>query len=246
MIFISAGLQKSGSGLFFNLTNDMLIAGGGKDIRNIRQKYHLEAVIKHYNCNLGSLSSDTLNDLLRIHKQENSFVVKTHSGPSTVVKTLMNQGIVKVTCIYRDPRDVILSAVDHGEKLRKKGDADHIFATCTSVENTLPIVKKWLDNGIMKWLVLDDVLTVKYENLIKKPVEELQRLGEFLCIDTEPIDFETLYSRYKTEKLDDFQKDYLHFNVGSTERYRSVMPVNQLNMCSRYLSMYLRRMGYPV
>lgn len=246
MIFISAGLQKSGSGLFFNLTNDLLTACGGEDIREIRQKYNLQHVIKHYNCNVGNLAESTLTALLRIHEQGSSFVVKTHSGPSTFVKTLMNQGIVKATCIYRDPRDVILSALDHGEKIRKNGDTDHIFAACTSIENTLPIVEKWLDNGIMKWLELDHVLTVKYENLIKKPVQELRRLAEFLQINTGAIDLEAMYSRYSSENLDDFQKGYLHFNVGSTERFRNVMPEKDLDMCSRHLSIYLERMGYPL
>jgi hypothetical protein len=243
MIVISAGLQKSGSGLYFNLTNDLLIAAGKEDIRKIRDKYNLHDILKYHNCNVGILSEDNIKHLLPVHEAGHTFVVKTHAGPSEFAKRLIEEGIIKVTCIFRDPRDVVLSAVDHGEKIRNQGQS-HTFASCTSVENTIPLVESWLENSIMKWLELENVLLTKYENLVVKPVEELERLAAFLGIEAKGIDLEALYAGYRHKELDDFQKDYLHFNVGIPGRFRSVLEEKDLNRCTAEFSQYLEKMEY--
>lgn len=242
MIVMSAGLQKCGSGLYFNLTNDLLIAAGKEDVRAIKERFKLENILQHYNCNISNLSENNLNYLLSIHETGKTFVVKTHMGPTKFLEILMKKGIVKASCIYRDPRDVVLSAMDHGEKIRKKGET-HTFASCSSIEKTIKSVKTWLDN-IMRWFELDDVLLVKFENLIEKPIEQLERLAKFLEIDTTNIDLELIYSKYDIEKLDDFQKDYLHFNIGNTGRFRTIMEEKDLNMCNKHFFKYFEKMGY--
>ncbi len=247
MIIISAGLQKSGSGLFFNLTNDLLVAAGGKDIHEIKEKFKLEGILKYYNCNIGELSESHLTPLLPLHEEGYSFVVKTHHGPTTYLKMLMNKGIVKATCIYRDPRDVVLSALDYGKQLAGEEKANP-FASCTSIENTIPIVKSWLNNSIMKWLEWENIFLVKYENLITTPIEELKQLADFLDIDNKffNIDLDAIYSRYYHEKLDDFQVDYLHFNVGEAGRFGTALQEKELNMCNQHFCSYLERMGYSL
>ena len=247
MIVFSVGLQKSGSGLFFNLTNDLLIAAGKEDVRDIKSKFNLEDILKYYNCNIVDLSDNNLNYLLSIHDTGNTFVVKTHNGPTKFLEMLMNKGIVKVTCIYRDPRDVVLSAMDHGRKIISKGET-HTFASCSSIETTIPIVKSWLDNNIMKWIELDssNLMIVKYEDLIAGPMDELKKLAGFLDIKLNNIDLETIYSRYASDQLDEFQKNYLHFHVGEAGRFRSALQGKDLKICNHHLSKYLEKMGYDV
>lgn len=244
MIVISSGIQKSGSGLYFNLTNDLLITAGGQDVREIRTKYGLEKLLNYYNCNIGSLTKDNMEPLLPIHHSGHLFVVKTHNGPSKFVEMLMNHGIVKATHIYRDPRDIVLSAMDHGEKIRSEG-LNHTFASCSTIENTILQVKTWLDNSTMEWKKLDNVLSLKYEDLIANPISELKRLAEFLDIKINNINLEAIYSRYDGKKLDDFQINYLHFNVGTAGRFRRVMKEEDLNLCNRHFSQYLEKMEYP-
>ena len=243
MIVISAGMQKAGSGLYFNLTNDLLVAAGMRDVREIKEKHGLEDLLKHYNCNIGSLTENNLNPLLPIHESGNSFVIKTHSGPTAFLKKLVKKGIAVVTCIYRDPRDVVLSAMDHGKKIRNEGE-NHSFASCTTTADTVPQVKDWLDTGIMDWLKLKGALFVKYEDLIQNPVAELERLCEFLNIDCANIDLQSLYAKYSSGKLDDFRKNVLHFNVGKAGRFRTAMPVEDQALCNRHFSKYLKKLGY--
>ena len=40
MIIVSAGMQKSGSALFYNIINDMLVEYGFKDARLIKEKFN--------------------------------------------------------------------------------------------------------------------------------------------------------------------------------------------------------------
>jgi hypothetical protein len=245
MIVISAGMQKAGSGLYFNLTNDLLIAAGMQDVREIKEKHGLEDLLKHYNCNISELVKNNLAPLLSIHESGNSFVVKTHNGPTKFLKKLIKKGVVKVTCIYRDPRDVTLSAMDHGKKIRDKGES-HSFVHCTTTAETVPMVKSWLDTSIMEWLKLKDLLCVEYEDLIENPIEELEKLCKFLGIDYSHIDLQSLYAKYSRDNLDDSSKNFLHFNVGKTGRYLTAMSKEDLNLCNRHFSKYLKKLDYPV
>ncbi len=54
MLVLSVGIPKSGSGWYFNLKNDLLIAAGHQDVRDIRKKFNLESCMKYYNCNMST------------------------------------------------------------------------------------------------------------------------------------------------------------------------------------------------
>ena len=45
--------------------------------------------------------------------------------------------------------------------------------------------------------------------------------------------------------LDDFQKNVLHFNVGKTGRFRTVMEEEDVKLCNRHFSKYYEKLGYP-
>lgn len=244
MIVISAGLQKAGTGLFFNLTNDMLAAAGNADIRELRETYKLDDILKHYNCNIEELSWQRLRKLLPLHTRGKRFVVKTHNRPTKWVKSLKALKVVKATFIYRDPRDVVLSALDHGRRIREEG-LDHTFAVCTTVKNTIPRVKAWLNNSAMEWIDLEGVLLFKYEDLVRDPVSQMKRVADFLKLDRGKIDFEGILARYDRDKLDSDMKDYLHYNIGSAGRFRTELSEEDLVTCTREFSPYLEKMGYP-
>lgn len=245
MILISAGLQKSGTGLFFNLTNDMLAAAGKDDIRKLREKFKLQDVLKHYNCSMDQLSWERIRKLLPLHARGKTFVVKTHNRPTKWVRSLMALKVVKTTFIYRDPRDVVLSALDHGERIRNEGE-DHTFAVCSTIENTIPRVKAWLDTSAMEWIHLKGVLVFKYEDLIQDPVSQMKRVADFLKLDQTKIDFKQILARYDKDKLDSDMKDYLHYNIGSAGRFKIELNEADMNTCNREFSPYLEKMGYPV
>lgn len=243
MIVISAGLQKSGSGLFFNLTNDILQAAGKEDTRQIRNQYGLEKFVEHYNCNVGELAWEKLKPLISLHFKGKSFAVKTHNPPTSLSAWLTRLNILRPTFIYRDPRDVVLSALAHGKKIVAKGE-NHTFAVCTSIEKTIPMVRSWLDATALPWLQSKSVHTAKYEDLIQEPLKEMKRLAEFLDISMDDSKLADIYGKYDPRSLDDFQRDYLHFNKGKTGDFRNTMSPRELEMCNRQFGSHLAAMGY--
>lgn len=245
MIVISAGLRKAGTGLFFNLTNDLLIAAGKEDVRDIKEKFNLEDILKYHNCNVEKLTWRKFIKILPIHFKGKTFVIKTHDRPTKLIRFLMALKIIKVTYIYRDPRDVLLSALDHGKKIRNKGET-HTFAYCSSIEITIPKVKSWLDKITMKWIRLKKVSLFKYEDLISNPISQLKRLADFLELDDKKIDFERILARYDRNNLDSTMKGHLHFNVGNAGRFKTALEEKDLNLCNQQFSRYLEKMGYDI
>jgi len=117
------------------------------------------------------------------------------------------------------------------------------FAEFSSFENTIPRLKTWLDVAV-QWLELTNVFTVKYEDLIGKPIQELQRLAKFLGINTDNIDLKSIFYNYSNNKLDGWKKDYLHFNIGRAGRFREIMGEEDLLVCNRHFAKYFEKMSY--
>jgi hypothetical protein len=245
MIILSVGMQKSGSGLLFNLTNDLLIHGGFADIRKLREIYDLVDFTKHHNCNIGEPANDKMARLQEVSKLGHSFVVKTHGGINATIRKMIVQGQLKATVIYRDPRDVVVSAMDHGKKIRDNGE-NHSFASCTTLEITAEAVKGWLNNSIMTWLQFahPNILIMRYEDLITRPDKELQRLCQFLSIKVGIVELLDMFEKYNPGNLDEFMKDYLHFNEGKTERYKNVLSAAEIEYCNHSFVNYFTLLGY--
>lgn len=162
-------MQKSGSGYFYNVINELLVeSGNGKDARQIKQTRNLDDLMKWHNNNIGALKLAKLIKLWGISVQEGAFVVKTHSRPSLSVKILNKLGMIRIVYCYRDPLDVLLSAVDHEKKSLNKGES-HPFAKLVEFDKALKKVKSWLRVWKM-YAEMPKVLTVKYEEMMQDPV----------------------------------------------------------------------------
>lgn len=245
MFVISAGLQKSGSGLYFNLTNDLLIATGHEDIRYLKKVFNLEEILQHHNCNVGELTWKKLKKILSLHFNGKTFVIKTHDRPTVLTRFLINLNMAKVTYIYRDPRDVVLSALDHGKKIREEGQ-NHTFASCWTIENTVPQVLGWLENSVFRWLSQKKVLRVKFEDLLQHPENEMFRLADFLNLNIDHIDVKKIIYAYEKKNLDTEKKDFLHFNQGIIGRFKSAFKKEELKFLNCQFEKYLGEMGYKI
>lgn len=229
MIVLSAGMQKSGTAWYFNLTNDLLVAAGYQDVRAIREKFRLHAILKDYNCNIGNPTPSKLARVAIPHFCRNTFVVKTHHGPTTSLLYLMSLGIVKTTYIYRDPRDVVVSGFEHGQRIRAKGE-NHTFAKWDSIETSILNVKRLLATWD-KWMQCSKSLITRYEDLWADPINELKRLRGFLSLDVSSEELHRIVPNYQTDQLDATATSYLHFNKAAIGRFREVMSQRQIDLC---------------
>ncbi|MDH5681656.1 MAG: sulfotransferase domain-containing protein [Spirochaetota bacterium] len=262
MIIISAGMQKSGSGYYFNLVNDLLVALKKQDVREIKKNYQLESVLNHYNCNILP-TKENMERLIPPHKDGNYFVVKTHSGLNEEIKNFSLEKICKCLYIFRDPRDVILSAMDHANRSAEEKQ----FQDFKTFEDGLKSIKSLLENW-EKWYLFSDRLMVKYEDLLDDPIKEIKRLSEYLSLDVSGIDLDNLVKKYSTKDLkekklgftglkplshegqmNEIQEDEktvrsLHFNKGETRRYETELSQEEKDRFNELYGDFLEKMGY--
>jgi hypothetical protein len=205
-------------------------------------------MLKYYNCNIGRPIWPKMALLAIPHLLGNTFVVKTHAGPTRSLRYLMSHSAARATYIYRDPRDAAVSAYNHGRKLREQGET-HSFAKLETMATALLAAADWL-HVWDEWTSLGNVLVTRYEDLLTDPVDELERLSRFLSVDSSPEGLERIAARYQMNRKRKDQDSHLglgvHFNQGVTGRYKEALTEQELALCDEYFAGYLPKMGYHV
>jgi hypothetical protein len=228
-VVLSASMVKSGSAWYFNMTNDLLVAAGQPDIRVLREEYALHDLLKYDNCLLMDLSEPNLKRVAEPAGRGHTYVIKSHAGPSEPVRRRLADGTMLATYIFRDPRDVALSAFDHGQVERQKGQGGS-FAHLDSLETAIQWVSEWPIKVWRNWQTVPQaVLRVRYEDLLDRPLHELGRLQAFLNIEVPREKVEAIVASYARPKT--YGK--LHFNKGVSGRYESDMSPSQLELCQQ-------------
>jgi hypothetical protein len=237
-------MQKSGSAYIFNILNDLLVLSGNCDIRTLREKYHLTDVLLHHNCNAGKMTYAKVARLLAVSAREKSFVVKTHEAPTGIISLLLRLGSIKAVYIFRDPRDALLSAMDHGKRIRQEGKS-HTFASLVDFEAALETVKIWLKNW-QKWRGCKGAYLIRYEDLLSDPLSLTEGIAAYLRISVTADQISAVLSKYQRDRIGAAEKGTLHFNKGVMNRYRSEMPEEWKAAFRSRMGDVLLRMGYPI
>lgn len=241
MLVLSVGMQKSGSAYLYNIINDLLAASGKADARTIKAKYGLDNMLKWHNNNLVQHNPYHLFKLIRISLAEGSFAVKSHNGPTRTLKFLTRLGLVKLIYVYRDPRDVLVSAIDHGKKILAEGQ-NHTFAQMVDFDKALKRVHNWI--GIWEeYSKMKRVLRVKYEDLMMNPTAIVDRIVSYLNLSVNAQLIERILWTYNKENKE-ADMTGLHFNKGMIGRHRAELTTSQLRMINETLGKKIAAMGY--
>lgn len=243
MIVLSVGMPRAGSGWYYNLIHDLVVANGGKDARQIRKDYHLEGILTEVNCNIGALTLRRVSGVLvPVWKGEN-FVIKAHSGPTLVGNLAMSLGWIKYTYLYRDPRDALLSAMDFGKRTLEKGHPNafsHLTDLDKAIDFMLDYCKIWED-----WMQQENILHARYEDLLTNYDAEALRLISYLNIQTSSQSVNNIVEKYRPGKAKE-GKDGLHFFKGQIGRFKERFnDAEQAKMADKFAP-YLGKMGYEI
>lgn len=241
MLVVSAGMQKSGSAYLYNIINDLLVVAGNADARGIKSKYKLDDILRWHNNNMAQFRPSDLIRLFRISHVEGSFAVKSHSGPTLMMKLLLKLRIIKIIYVYRDPRDVLVSAVDHGKKLLAGGE-NHTFAKMVEFEKALGNVREWVAIWERYW-TMDGVLHVKYEDLLTSPNLVAKRIISYLTLTVDPSQIDRILWKYSKENRE-ADMTGLHFNRARIGRYKEELSSDQCQRINEVLGLQISRMGY--
>jgi len=243
MIILSIGMPRAGSGWYYNLTNDLIVAGGGQDAHIIRPRFHLERVLTEVNCNIGALTFHRLLAVLIPSLIGNKFVIKVHAGPTSFALLLIKLGMILPTYIYRDPRDAMLSAIENGKHALERGQ--------TNAFSPLVDFNKALDFSINQariweaWTQCEGVFVTRYEDLLGSYFIEAERLTDSLGLDFTNPKITAVIEKYRPGAAQPGQ-DGLHFSFGRIGRFRVEMSQTQQEAMSLTLGRYIEQMGYDV
>jgi len=240
-LIISAGMPRAGSGWYYNLIHDLIISSGGQDARQIRKKYHLERLLTEVNCNIATLNFHRLIPVLLPARFGNKYVIKTHAGPDTLVRLLIHARWIYVIYIYRDPRAALLSAFEYGQRATSMG-RPNAFSQLTNLDEAAIFIEKYIRIW-EAWSKVNDVMLIRYEDLLSKYSEKFENTLEFLDLHPPFLERENLFDQYRPGKGDPNQVG-THFSRGEAERFRQVLTAEQLEKFSLMNEPILLRMGY--
>jgi hypothetical protein len=242
MIVLSIGMPRAGSGWHYNLVHDLMKTTGAADARQIRKRYRLEGILTEVNCNIGVLSARRLALVTLPALMGNTFVIKAHAGPTSASRLLQRLGLLRITYIYRDPRDAMLSAYDYGQRALKKGHPNafsHLTDFQKSVDFIMDYVRIW-----ERWMKEKGVLIARYEDLLMDYDKEAERLVEFLKLRGNNPEVQKVMDAYRPGAAEGQQG--LHFYKGKIGRFRDSYTAKEQAILKLKLAAYLQRMGYEL
>jgi len=243
MLYLSVGMPRAGSGWYYNLMHDLVTAGGGADARFIRARYRLGWTLTAVNCNIGSLSPHRMLAAAVPALLGHTYVIKAHAGPSGTARLLMRLGLLRAAYIYRDPRDALLSALEHGKRSRQSRHRN-AFAALDDFPAGLRFMQTYVRIS-EAWLALPGVHTTRYEDLLMRYENEAARLARFLGLAAACGAVEQIVERYRPHSAPHNAQKGLHFRKGRIGRFREVFTPQQQDACREAFGAYLERMGYP-
>ncbi|MGE5252309.1 MAG: sulfotransferase domain-containing protein [Bacteroidota bacterium] len=242
MIVLSVGMPRAGSGWHYNLVNDLMKAAGAADARTIRARYHLEGILTEVNCNIGVLSARRLAMVSVPALLGNTFVIKAHAAPTAASRLLQKLGLLRITYIYRDPRDAMLSAYEYGKRSLTKG-RPNAFSHLTGFQESLDFMLQYVHIW-EQWMQERGVLVTRYEDLLLHYDAESARLAEFLKVDPGRPETRQVFETYRPEAAEAQQG--LHFYKGRIGRFREGYTADQQAVLRQRFGAALARMRYEL
>ena len=241
MIVLSVGMPRAGSGWHYNLIHDLMKTAGCDDARDIRVRFGLQNILTEINCNIGVLSARRLGMTLIPSLMGKTFVIKAHAAPTPSSRLLSTLGLLRVTYIYRDPRDAMLSAFEYGQRALAKG-RPNAFSHLTDFQQALDFM---MDYVLIweKWMREKNVLCARYEDMLTNYDAEAARLADYLGLNGGQPEVRAVIEQYRPGAGEGQQG--LHFYKGKIGRFHETYNEAQREILKQKFGPYLHRMGYP-
>lgn len=158
-VFFSYGMTKCGSTLAFQLARVALLQAGFEQpvlpLEDYGRKTRINAVTE-ITPRKGQLILGAVREL------GHPLVVKTHRRPDPKVVKMIQHGNARAHAVFRDPRDMALSMLDHGKKARARGKP--AFSEIATLDDARAGIANQLDS-LTAWLQLPGVRRLQYETL---------------------------------------------------------------------------------
>lgn len=242
-VVISVGMQRAGSAWYYSLTHELWVAMGGQDAHQVREKFHLDKILTAANNNMGKMTARKLIQVIWPSFLGYSFVIKSHQGPTWFLKFLHRLGWVKLTYIYRDPRDAALSAHEFGQRVLREKGRPNGFTKLDTVEKAIDRMVE-MSRIWKQWTKVPGVPITRYEDLLTDYDHQVKRLTDYLGLDMNNPVLQDIVEKNRPGRAADGQIK-THFYKGQIGRFRDSFTAEQKQYALLHLGPYLEQMGYP-
>jgi hypothetical protein len=220
----------------------------GCDTRQLRDRYEVHDLLQHY-------FTPTFNARLtrrRLHRLEpiladgHALVFKTHRPPTAELRARIIDGSAAATFLFRDPRDVVVSAMAEGAKARVRGALPiRNFARLTNFERTMRWLQRRLIPVWQEWTSINSVLPLRYEDLLSDPRGTVAKALAHFDIITPPDLVDRIVRNYAAENVQDATiRRALDLDKDSIEHPEISLTLEQQRRLQLVLEPTLLRMGY--
>jgi len=243
MLILSGSLPKSGSTWLFHMTDALLLASGRPGIQELRTRCGLEGVIPQRHCDIGYTNPTKLLRLLPATLRGHDLLVRTHFAPSTSFRLMMALGLAKATYVYRDPRDVVLSAMDHGQRGRDCG-SEHELMALTTLDKAIDYTRDRLMPHFHAWMDTPGILKLRYEDLTDDTPGSLALVAKYLHLGLKPQAIRAVAERFDKSAMGKGDRVQMLVNRATAARFRSEMSDEQIRVTTDAFADELQVMGY--
>ena len=205
-LVIAAGMQRAGTRWFCNMLVDIVGEVTGNGTRQLRERYAVEDLLQRYHTPTfkARFSNRRLRRLDAIVADGHTLVFKTHRPPATTLCNRLAGGEAVATYIVRDPRKVVISALEQGAKMRSQGALPFRgFARLSSFDRTF----RWLRREVLpiwqQWTSVEGVLTLRYEDLLEDPRGSMGKTINHIGIAARPEIIDRVVQNYTADNIQD-------------------------------------------
>lgn len=180
LLYFSYGMTKTGSTLAFQLVRSAFdLCGFPQD------RVPLDVVRSELRRNfVDHITSEQLNALKQEAKKRGyPIVLKTHTRPDPCVVDMIQQGEAIAHAGYRDPRDMVLSMLDHAAKSRAEGQEN--FSELRDIAQVLRNIRHQHDS-LTAWLRLPGTMPLYFEDVAFDTATTAQRILPRLGLKLDP------------------------------------------------------------
>jgi hypothetical protein len=229
MIYFSYGMLKSGSTFAFELTKEVFRQSG------VRQVLLTDAVITEeairFKINfMEELTPERLRALEEeVRRLNRPIVVKTHEAAIHEVHALLEQGKAMGHCVFRDPRDMVVSLLDAGAQARMRGDKS--FSEIHTLEEAMAVIAEQLPR-IESWLDLPNIQPIFYDDLAFRTIETVGMIATQVGVTVNPERVRRAIDWRDGRRSWGFLKPFTQFNKGLKDRYKTELNAAQIEQVS--------------
>lgn len=201
------GMTKSGSTLAFELARTALELSGfpqpilPADATGKTRKINFAAHLDDRNV---ACLTEAVRDV------GHPVVIKTHTRPDPCVIAMIDRREALVQASYRDPREIALSMIDHGNRSRAAGKP--AFAEIATLDDAMRDITSQIDS-LTQWLYRPNCVPLYYEDVAFRGLATTRRILRRLQLEI-PAGRVLRYV---------LKKRFIQLNLGVKKRYRDQM-----------------------